>query len=314
MIVAALRRQLETWAFREAPPHLLAIFRVAFGGFLLLYWGLKAPHVPMLYSVRGLLLPTMGAHPASLLHWLFSPTPLLAWCIYTVMLICLLCVTLGIVFRPAAAAAVVLYFYYWQLSLHLFPTSFDRLFAFVLVVLACSRADAALSLRAVRTRGVLFPDVRISVLPQRILALQIAITYLGVGWQKMVLPDWIGGGEVLPYSFVGLWGTALGFWIVRQNWPMEVYDAVVMLVMAFEFFLPFGLWVPRWQWGFFAGGALFHVGIALTLGIWWFLVLLPAYIVFLSPEAVAAVVDRWMGRTAAHRRRLPAVAARSLRR
>ncbi len=286
-----VRHWLDHWALRTAPPHVLAIFRIAFGLFLLLYWGLRLPHVPMMFSVEGLLLPNIPGLAPSWMQTLFHPTPLWAWITYAAMMTSLVLFTVGALFRPATFVAIVLYFYYWQLSLHLLPTSFDRLFGFTFFVLLFSGADRTFSLRMWWREGSWMAWEPISVLPQRILALQITATYWGVGWQKMVLPDW-QGGEMLPYSFVGTWGTPVAYWMVRQNWPMEFYDWSVLTVMAFEFFLPFGLWVPGWRWFFYAGGLIFHSLIWIFLDIWWFMVLVPAYIVFFEPEAIAVFLQK----------------------
>lgn len=101
----------------------------------------------------------------------------------------------------------------------------------------------------------------------------------------MVLRAW-QTGDILSQSLMGMWGTPLARWLLRFDLPASFYDRLTFLTMALEFWLPVGLWVPRWQWLFFALGTIFHILIALLLGIWWFLILIPAYIVFLEPEHV----------------------------
>lgn len=285
---------IEHWAFRPAPPHLLAILRLGFGLFLLFYWGMKAPHVPALYSDQGLWLPWPDAHwPVWLQLITSAPAAWAAWIVYGSFITCLTLFTVGLWMRPAALIGVTLYVYYWLISLHLFPTSYDRIFPFLLFLLAFSGADRALSVTMRLRHHSWLSWESICVLPQRLVALQIAFTYLGVGWQKMVLPMW-QNGDILSMSLMGMWGTPLARRLLTLNLPASFYDTLTFLTMALEFWLPVGLWWPKWQWLFFAMGAVFHILIALLLGIWWFLVLIPAYIVFLEPEAVFTWCQRWL--------------------
>ncbi|MBI5155992.1 HTTM domain-containing protein [Candidatus Peregrinibacteria bacterium] len=277
------------------PPHPLALMRIAFGSFLLLYWGLKIPQVPMLFSGHGLILPLFPAHEFGPLASLFPPTVTIACILFAIFYASLLLFTVGFGMRIAGIVAFILNVYYWMLSLHLFNTSFERLFLFTLLVLTLSGADRTLSFRAWREKGDARSFSPVSILPQRLLALQITFVYLGVALQKLWLPDW-QSGEILSYSLVGVWGSRAGNWIVARNLPLAVFDVSVSLIKAFELAMPFGLWVPRSRLWFMAGGALFHTGIALLLDIWWFLVLIPAYILFFDPEDVRLRTQRWLGK------------------
>ncbi len=283
----------EHWWFRPVPPHALAIFRIAFGAFLLAIWLHKLPQVPMLFSDRGLILPLWASLSTGPLHAFFPPTIALAWFLYAVFIIALLLFTLGVQMRLAGLVAFFLNVYYWFLSLHLFNTSFDRLFIVLLLVVALSGADRTLSWRSY-WRSDFARWTPVSILPQRILALQITAVYLGVGFQKLWLPDW-QTGEVLPSSMSGIWGTSIAFWFVQQHWPTWFYDASVFFIKFFEVTIPFGLWIPGLRRWFMAGGIIFHVLITLLLKIWWFLVLIPAYIVFFDPEDIRQRLQMSLG-------------------
>ena len=285
MRMRALLRRWDHWALRQAPPHILAIVRIALGLFLLLYWGLHLPDVALLYSRDGLVLPLYQDLPAALQFLLAPPSAGVALALYALFLVCLLCVTCGIALRTAGLIAVLFNTYYWYLSLYLFGSSYDRLFLFLLLVIALSGADRAYSLRMRLRTGKWDAWEPASVLPQRLIALQIAATYLGVGLQKLILPAW-QSGEILPYSMIGAWATPLGLWLVRLNLPITVYDVLVEAIIFFECLLPFGLWWKPTRTWFVLGGALFHILITLLLGIWWFLILIPAYIVFWEPETL----------------------------
>lgn len=274
----------ETWWMRKGPPHLLAILRIGFGGFLLCYFAIELPTVGLRYSEAGLIMPEVGySHPLGVL---FAGPPLwAAMIVFCTFLASIACFTVGYRTRAANSIMFILYMYYWMLSLYQFGTSFERLFILITLVLIGSDCGNTFSVDARRRHGSYLGWTPISILPQRLLAAQITATYLGVGWQKLVLPVW-QTGEVLMWGFMGRWATPVADWFIQQNPPIQVFDFLVFTTKAFEVTIPFGLWSKRWRWYFFAMGALFHTMITIVLAIWWFMVLIPAYILFFEPEEV----------------------------
>jgi hypothetical protein len=262
----------------------MAVFRIIFGAFLLFYFALQLPHVAMLYSREGLLMPLLDPT-----HWstvIFTPLP--AWAAYIlfcVFLGTLLTFTIGLYTNGSALLIVLFYIYYWIISLFQFATSFDRLFLFTMIVLTFSGCGKTFSADMRIRCGSWVAWQPISILPQRLLSIQIMMTYLGVGWQKLMLPAW-QSGEVLAWGFVGRWATPPAWWIARLNISLWWYDRMVWAIKAFECTIPFGLWSKKYRWWFFLGGALFHIGIAILLAIWWFVALIPAYILFFTPEEI----------------------------
>ena len=181
--------------------------------------------------------------------------------------------------------AILLCAYFWQLQLHLFPASYNRILFFCLLVLLPGGADRTFSLAMLRQHGSVFAWEPVSILPQRLLSLQITFTFLGVGWQKLWLPSW-QTGEILPYSFISRWGTPLAFWFVRLPLTLRFYDHLLFVVKFFEFVVPFGLWIPKTRNAAVAGIAIFLILIASFLSIWWFLFIIPSCILFYPPESV----------------------------
>ena len=271
--------------FRSCPPHALALLRIIFGLFIFFQWLIKTPYISMMFSNEGLSIPFRTFASPLLTTLLSPPSSLIAWTLFTLFLITLLLFTIGAGFRTSITLILLLYAYYHQIGLHAFFMTFERLYVFVFFVLLWSGADQTLSYRSFHKYGSIFAWEPISIFPQRLLALQISATYLGVGWQKLILPAW-QGGEILSYSLVSMWGTRFGHWLAGLNLPISFYDAANWLLKFLQFLLPLGLWIPKWQWLFFVGGAIFHVTIAATISMWWFLIMVPAYIVFLEPEKV----------------------------
>lgn len=269
------------WWFRQVPPHALALFRITFGIFLLLYWGRYAPHVPLLMGNAGIAFPLfLDQYP-----FLQTPSVSVVWVLYGLLLFTFFLIALGAWMRSAVCAALLLLTYIWLTSMHPHWLTMEHLTMVLLVLLGVSGADRTLSLRMWWQHGSPFAWEEVSICPQRCIALQITATYLGVGWQKSWLPDW-QSGNILAYSLMSVWGTAPAFTIARANFPLWVYDLVVLQVKYVEFLLPFGLWIPRVRWFFMGWGLLFHGLIAILLNIWWFLILVPSYILFFEPEEV----------------------------
>ncbi len=275
------------WWLRLVPPHALAFCRIALGLFLLVYAGTYLPHISLLFSSKGIVLPLFAE---SLPAWIAQPpSPLIAWLIFSLLLVCIVCFTVGFAFRAATLGILLIALYEWQLQLHLFPTSYNRLLFFTLIIFLFSGADRAFSLRMKARKGSWLAWEPISILPQRILAVQLTATYLGVGAQKLLLPGW-QSGEVLTRSFMGMWATPLAFSLSRLNLPIEFYNWLVHVVTALEIALPVLLWSRQWKWWGVAIGTMFHVLISVLLGIWWFMLLPPLYILFWPPETVY----RWL--------------------
>ncbi len=265
--------------FRDVPPHALALFRIGFGIFLLLYWGLQWPTVTLRYSTAGVVIPYIMDQE------IFFVPPEVALATFGFFYACLILVTIGWATRPAALLAFCCYLYYWLLSLYIFDTSFDRLFMLVLLLLAFSGCDRTFSYSMRRRRDSWWAWQETSVFPQRLLTLQIAAIYLAVGLQKTILPDW-RDGHIVYQSFVGRWGTGLSRAIAAMDLPPWMYDITAKATAFLEVGLSVGLWIRRLRWFFIIAGLLFHIAVAVFMGVWWFLAMPIAYILFFPPEEV----------------------------
>lgn len=291
------RQRWNDWWFRPCPPHALAIARIAVGVFVCFFLSLYAGSVPLQLSDAGIALPLLAGRAPAWLDPVLQPPPLaVAWSLYVLMFACAVMLAAGFLMRAGIVGLLCTALWAWQLSFHLFPATIHRVLLILLLVLLFSKADRAFSVRMYRRTGSWLAWEAVSILPQRLIALQITASYAGAGWQKLHLPDW-QSGEILPYAFLSSWGTPLSRWIVRLNLPLPVYDAVVFLITFFEVTLPIGLWIRRFRIAFMIAGCLFHVAIFFLLSIWSFLFLLPfLYVTFLEPETVHAWLrTRWPG-------------------
>lgn len=291
MHLSSITGRWNDWWFRSSPPHLMAIFRIAFAAFLIIEAATYIHAIPELFSNHGLLFSLWAERFPSFASLLKPPDPSIAYVIAGIYMLACISVTIGLAMRTHLFILIILYLYYWQVSFYLFPSSYHRIFFFLLFALLFSGADKTFSYRMWRTHGSVFAWEPICIFAQRLISIQIAATYFGVGWQKIWLPAW-QDGAVLSYSLVNRWATPLGRWVVALNLPFSFYSANVWLIKIFECFIPFCLWSKTWRVPFVIFGSLFHIGIAVLMSIWWFVVLIPAYIVFWQPEEVYLMCKR----------------------
>ena len=295
--------------FELRPPESLAIFRILLGLFFLVYWLLRAPHVSFLFSTDGVYFPFFDPPAAfsevgsarDLLGWLLTPIPLWAtWTLYTTLIVSLVLFTVGWWTRFAAIAYFLLYVYFYHLQLYRLDASYDRLFLQTALLICVSRCDEIFSLRALwrRRKGLPLAET-IPFWPARLIGLQMMLVYFGTGFHKVFSPAW-AGGEILYYSFIGLWASDLAFGIAQLGLPMAVYGVMVYGTIAFELSAPIGLHVRRFQPWYFVAGVFFHLSIALTLQIWQFMAMPAAYILFLDPAWVRQFCRKFASRPDAH--------------
>lgn len=270
---------------RKVPPHGLAFTRITLGLFLLVYAGLYIPHLTMLFSDQGLVLPLYLDRFPQLSLILAPPSPFITHSIYLVFLIAMVGITLGMFFRASVFTTIILGLYFWQLQLHLFPTSYNRILLLTLIVLFFSGAQRTFSFDQWRRSGSIFHWEEISVLPHRLIALQITATFLTVSLQKFWLPHW-QGGEVLAYSFVCRWATPLAYWYINLPFTLHHYDLLVWIVKIVQPIAALGMWVPRLRWPSYIFLSGFLVMVSVMLSIWWFVFIIPASILFWDQEKV----------------------------
>lgn len=270
----------------------MALLRIAFAGYLIVEALTYFPFVPQMFSDGALTMSLWADLVPASVRFLFDPPPsAVAWVIASLYLIACIGLFTGTLMRTSIAMLIAFTLYYWQLSFFLFPSSYHRIYFFTLCALLFSGADKTFSVRMRRTHGSFFAWEPVMIFAQRLLAVQIAFTYVGVGLQKAWLPAW-QDGRALSFSLLGRWGTWLGRWVVSLNFPFWTYSLSVLLIKIGEVLLPFMLWTKRWRWYAVAMGIAFHVGIAVLMSIWWFIPLIPAYIVFWQPEEVYEALRR----------------------
>lgn len=287
--MTALLRHWQLFWFEKRSAEALAVFRIGFGLFLMTYALSYFPHLTEVFSNKGLVIPLVLHPPSALAPLLQPPHPAVIYLLALLFLCAAFGLTVGYRANACAWALLALGAYFWQLQLHLFTASFVRLIIIILPVLALSGCSKALSLDMKRKHGSFFAHEDIEVFAQRLLCVQLSVTYFAVALQKVVLDDW-QSGEVLTYSLIGLWGSPLAYWLVSMNIPLRIWDVLTQAVIALELLAAFGLWHRKTQIWWMASGAVFHIFIAVFLQIWWFVFLLPMYVLFFPEKTVSEFI------------------------
>lgn len=278
MTIKAFLLAWDHWWTRSAPPHTMAIIRILFGIFLLLYWGPMMNDVPMLLSREGILMPLFEY------AFLTPPTVTMAYAIFALCIVAILFFTIGLFTRTSAVTILLITTYWWALSLHLTWFTMEHLIPIVLVFVAFGGGDRTYSVAMKLKHGSWTAWEPISVMAQRLLAIQLTATFTGVVLQKAWLPDW-QSGEVLQTALMGRWATPIAFWFARLELPSWFYDLWVKTVIYYEMLMPILFWT-KWRAIGVLMMVLFLILNTLLLSFWWFLALIPLGLTLWEPEKV----------------------------
>ncbi len=280
---AAFRGWHQFW-FPLATGHSLAGYRICFGFYLLWYWGRYWPVADTLFS-------SIGVYNTTVLPDM-APGPGLARVIYSVFLAIHIPFILGLFTRVITPLIWAGYVYHWLLQLRTGGAAFDNLNVFFLFLLCFSDLDRVWSITS-SLRPPAATRHKVSQFSARLIAIHISFLYSGTGLFKLMMPDW-RAGLVLPWTLIGRWATPVGYWIGDLSLPTGVYTIASWMVIIMEIFLPFFLWTRRYRLAACVVGALFHIGIAVTLGITGFLTCIATYVLFWEPEVLKNASERWM--------------------
>ncbi len=270
---------------RSVPPHALAFTRIALGLYLLVYAGLYLPHLGMLFSNEGLVMPLYLDRFPAFSFFLSPPSPPVVHIIYALYMLCMVGITLGFWFHLSTFGTLLGSLYIWQLQLHGFATSYNRILLLCLIVIFFSGAHRTFSLDQRKRSGSFFDWEPISILPQRLITLQITATFLGVALQKLWLPHW-QSGEILAYSYISRWATPVARWYAQLPLTLRHYDSVVWVVKILEILCAVTIWIPRLRIVSILFLSSFLVLVGVMLSIWWFVFIIPAFVMFYRPEDV----------------------------
>jgi hypothetical protein len=280
----------------EAPTFNLGLYRILLG--CVLWVEVATTRARSLFAIEG------GFHQPYV-SWLQPVSPQVFEWLIAAQRPCIILLVLGLAVRPSIVALLGLQGYVFFAD-YLNFRNHPYFFLLVLLLLLLSPCGDALSLRALwRGAGGLRQRLLGSIRPlamQRLIQLQYSLVYFYSALHKLH-PTYLRG-EVLamhlgPQVTSGSSGRLLRGILepdalarlqsLAQDPRTMIVPAVLTVVL--ELFLPFGLWFRRTRGIAMLCGVLFHLGIALTMGIYAFSVaMLAGYLLFLEPDALTR---RW---------------------
>ena len=283
---ATLADRWHRYWFREIPPHIYAVLRIAFGILCLLDL-LGATPISMFWDLDGIT-PLPGGGSFGVRSWVAESGfgPVAARVVFTGTLLAYLCMTVGIGGHAAVIASLLASV--WQTAWNVLPLSgAHQVLIVVLFSLVWVDCAQVLTLsRARPTGGEARPQAIVAL---RLLQYQVCLIYFSSGVSKFSGQLW-RDGSALYY--------ALSHNIV-QRFPLDVVPPSLQGLatlatygtLAFELAFPFLVAWRRTRMVTLLAGVALHLGAWITLEVGPFSwMMIATYIAFISPERVAALV------------------------
>ncbi len=135
----------------------------------------------------------------------------------------------------------------------------------------------------------------------RLIQIHFCFIYLASGLSKLLGSTWWGGTalwltwanyEFAPFQYK-LYQDLL-IWLADHRLVLEfVMSGAVLFTLVLEIGLPFMIWVPQLRWAMIVGAVLLHTGIAVTMGLTTFgLLMLCMLLAFVPVETVDRLLAR----------------------
>jgi hypothetical protein len=288
--------------FRQIPPHVYAVLRIAFGVLCLLDL-LGATPISMFWDLNGIA-PLPGGGTWGFRSWVVASgfAPVAAWVVFTGTLLAYLCMTLGIGGQAAVFASLLANV--WQTAWNVLPLSASHQ-ALTAVLFSLVWADCGQVLTVSPTRNAALPPQPQSIAPLRVLQYQVCLIYFSSGVSKFSNELWRDGSAIYY---------AMSHNVV-QRFPVDVLPLPMQGVatlttygtLAFELAFPLLVAWRRTRILTLIAGVGLHLGAWVTLEVGPFSwVMIATYIAFLPPERLATLVDEvWQRKAARYRPSTP---------
>lgn len=288
-------KQLDSWLFARGEPHTLGLLRIVFGAITVAVLSIQLPFLLDYYGSSGLL----PREALKLWQWRWLPEPLSTlsntqmMVAFYALLVVAVTTTLGLYTRISSILLFLGMMFFHNRN-PLILNSGDTLLRLVLLYLAISGCGKAYSLdnwlRAKRNSLTSATPTLVSLFPQRLIQIQIALIYFAAIWHKAQGPLWREGTVTwyvsrieelnrfpLPDLLMSEWAAHLTTWGTL---------GVQLCLCTLVWFKPYRNWVLLL-------GVMLHLGIEYKLNIPFFgLITVSCYIAFFSAEEIKHFLSR----------------------
>lgn len=282
--------------FVQKSPAPLAVFRICFGLIVLSCYAFVFPNLLELYGPQGIPshaaeLKILNFYPPSLFYHL-PPTESVTYCLWGLLMLSALLVTVGLFTRPANILLYVMILSFCQRNL-VAQSALDDLMsglAFLLMFSDCGTVFSVDSFRA--GRRTLEAQWQYVSMPwaQFLMQCQIGLFYFQSVTTKLTGTTWLDGTAVyyalclkeykrfdLPFLYQFLWQVKLLTW-----------GTLFIEILLFT-----AIWSKRFRYYVMALGLILHLGIEVTMHIPFFETLtVVTYLLFVDPDDLKKVINR----------------------
>jgi hypothetical protein len=299
-MMTRIRHWWNDFFMAQEVPYAMALVRIVLPLVLLVgvlpRWG----HVRELYSSDGTPTPLWVAYETpALLPDLPAPV---AVGLFSLLVFCLLSVSLGWKTRLSLAIVTVLYPAFGLLDMVSTLTKYTVLATHALLLLTISRCGAVWSIDAWSSRRGLAATISgpptAPVWPRRLLQLLLGICYLGAAFTKMHTPAYFSGEQML-YWMLGDMNFANPLGEYLSLFPAVAVVGAYVTILWEVLFIAL-VWRRGWRALMLSFGVVFHVFSWLMLGLIVFpLLCMAMYLVFIERDHVeraALAVRSWRRR------------------
>lgn len=276
--------------FWFAPIDLLpaAFFRIVFSVVIFLMYSLRQFNVLQYYSDRSMvplasaqeLLPDIFRTP---LFW-FPASDVGIISFHLLFLFLIILIAFGFYSRICSLLALAIHvcFLYRNYAV---AYGADIITCFWLFYLCFIESDRELSLKKkfkLQSLAPKFKDFSLSTVGVRLIQIQLCVIYTYTGFEKLKGPGWWEGTAV--WQVMGNLQLSTMNLSVLQSFPLVIVF-MTYTTMLFEIYFAAMVWSPKMRKWWLSLGVLFHLGIALTMGLVFFSgVMVAAYIVFMNAD------------------------------
>lgn len=296
-------RSADRWLFGFGSPVTLGLFRMVFCAIVLITLALGLPNFTEFYTEEGLFTAEMAQRMRgdwsrfSIMEWSLSPTWALA--VYLLTMLMAFLGMIGLWTRPVMIALAILVVSVQNRNLMILHSG-DSLMRILLIFLALAPCGAAVSLDRVlglwKGKEPIEPPA-VSLWPQRLIQLQVALVYFTTVWHKWPGATWRDGSAVwYPLNLREFERFPLPSWAESGiAIPIGTYGTLLV-----ELALATLVWYKPWRNYVLLAGLGMHLFIEYRFNIPMFsAIIVSAYICFYDGEEVSRGAKRfgnWLSR------------------
>lgn len=281
--IDGLWKKLESFWFDFSALKGLSLMRLVVGFVMLALAISRHRGVELFYSNQGMLprdlfleiVPELYRPEISFFIW---PESWVSW-VHLSYIGILALLFLGVGGRLAAFAA-------WFLHVGFFQRNFSVVFGADLIggiwlfYLAMGKNNAYFSVLNLLNKSRKVSLDIFSSAAARLIQIHLALIYAYTGWEKLKGASWWEGSSLWTVLANPQLATLDFTW--TAGFPLMI-AALVYLTLIFEIYFIALVWLPKFRNWFLVSGVLFHLGIAATVGLWEFsLIMIASYAVFMK--------------------------------